>query len=137
MTFAKRPFARARNFKQDENGMNGAEARFAAHLEALKLSGSIQSYRFQPLTLKLAKDTRYTPDFLVLENSLEYTCYEVKGATKKKDKSGTWTGEWTYWAEEDAKVKVRVAAQVFPEMRFVIAYQPAKAPWMFQEVDHA
>lgn len=132
----KHTFARARSSKVDANGMNSTEAKFAAFLAGEKLAGRIADYRFQPITLKLAEGLRYTPDFLVIENSLEYTCYEIKGAKKKKDSKGEWHGEWTYWAEEDAKIKIKVAAQVFPELHFFVAFQPSRMPWLFQEVEH-
>lgn len=82
-------------------GMNATERAFAAYLEAQKRSGDIRLWRFGRFTLKLADDTRYTPDFYVLENSGAVTLYEVKG-----------------FFRDDAKVKLKVAATDFPEFRW-------------------
>jgi hypothetical protein len=47
----------------------------------------------------------------------EVVCYEVKG-----------------FMQEDARVKLRVAAQSFPEFSFVLVYWKAKA-WVFEPVE--
>jgi hypothetical protein len=82
--------------------MNGLEAAYAREvLEPLKLAGEIADYWFERLTLKLADDCRYTPDFVVQLASGEIECREVKG----------------FW-QEDALIKIKVAATLFP-FRFV------------------
>lgn len=48
--------------------------------------------------------TTYTPDFLVVENSGEILMVDVKGGAG--------------W-EEDARVKIKTAARLFPQFRFV------------------
>jgi hypothetical protein len=82
-------------------GMNGTERRRAIELEALKRDGGIALWRFESVTLKLAPDCRYTPDFYVLENDGRVRFEETKG----------------HW-RDDAKVKIRVAARLFPEYEF-------------------
>lgn len=82
-------------------GMNRTEAQYADELEARRLGGALRDWRFQALTLKLADDTRYTPDFLVIATDGTLECHEVKG----------------FW-RDDAKVKIKVAARLFP-FRFV------------------
>lgn len=57
----------------------------------------------QCMTLKLADDTRYTPDFFAIERG-ELLAFEVKG----------------FW-RDDAKVKIKVAARQFPFIRFTVA----------------
>ncbi len=47
------------------DGMNKTEAAYALHLEALRLAGKITGFRFEAITFRLAKRTRYTPDFHV------------------------------------------------------------------------
>lgn len=54
--------------------------------------------------MKLAHDTRYTPDFLVMRRDFSLECHECKGG---------------YW-EDDALVKIKVAAAKFP-FRFLSA----------------
>lgn len=81
--------------------MNGTESEYAALLETRKLTGDIAWYSFEAITLKLAQDTRLTPDFLVMRGDGSLECHEVKG----------------FW-EDDARVKIKVAAEKFP-FRFI------------------
>ena len=55
------------------------ESRFAGRLEALRIAGAIQEWRYEPFSFVLAKNTRYKPDFFVLNNDDTITFYEVKG----------------------------------------------------------
>lgn len=82
--------------------MNKTEAAYALHLHALQLAGKIRSWRFESLTLRLADATRYTPDFLVELVDEQLELHEVKG----------------FW-RDDARVKFKVAAELFPMFRFV------------------
>ena len=88
--------------------MNGLETRRAAELEALKRAGEIRSYQFEALKLVLADRTTYTPDFLVELNDRALVLEETKG----------------HW-RDDARVKIKVAARLFPMFRFV-ALTPRK-----------
>jgi hypothetical protein len=82
--------------------MNKTETTYATHLETLKRSGSIQDYAFEALKLRLADKTFYTPDFLVLTQDWTVELHEIKG----------------HW-EDDARVKIKVAAKQFPWFRFI------------------
>lgn len=91
--------------------MNGTEALYAATLETRKLAGNdILWYAFEAITLKLATDSRYTPDFLVLRFDGQLECHEVKG----------------HW-QEAAKVRIKVAADKFPFRFLSIIKLPKKA----------
>ncbi|MGL5948254.1 MAG: DUF1064 domain-containing protein [Aeromonas sp.] len=96
-TFAgmARPKARARP-KPTPGAMNATEAAYAALLQARLAAGEIAHFAFEPLKLRLAAKTFYTPDFLVLLPDGAVELHEVKG----------------FW-EEDARVKVKVAAAQF------------------------
>jgi hypothetical protein len=76
---------------------NRTEAAYEVQLELQKRAGLIAWYRFEAMTLKLADDCRYTPDFLVMLPAGGLECHEVKGV-------------WT----DDARVKVKVASEIFP-----------------------
>ena len=106
----KRPFpvARARTVAKDAAGMNRTESAYAAYLAEQRLIGVVVEYWFEAIKLKLAAATFYTPDFLVLTAGGELECHEVKG----------------FW-EDDARVKIKVAAAKFP-MRFIAAKPRAK-----------
>jgi len=77
--------------------MNKAEAAYAGTLEVRKAAGELIGYWYEAVTFKLAKDTRYTPDFLVQLADGTLEAHEVKG----------------FW-EDDARVKIKVAASMFP-----------------------
>lgn len=82
-------------------GMNGTERDYAVTLEARKRDGLIRDWRFEAVTLVLAADCRYTPDFLVVCADWTLELHETKG----------------HW-RDDAKVKIRVAARLFPWFTF-------------------
>lgn len=88
--------------------MNGTERRYAEHLELRKVAGEVEWYAFEAVKLRLAKLTYYTPDFLVMLADGTLEAHEVKG----------------HW-EDDARVKIKVAAETFP-FRFVAVKALAK-----------
>lgn len=94
--------------------MNGTESKYAQMLELKKRAGEIKEYFFESMTLKIAQDCRYTPDFMVINKDMEIEFHEVKG----------------YWLD-DARVKVKVAAAKFP-FRFV-AIKLEKGLWKEEE----
>lgn len=111
-TFAQAKGARGTFHKAGE--MNKTEAAYAARLEELKRAGEIADYRFECVKLRLADKTFYTPDFMVLKPDGAFEMHEVKG----------------FW-EDDARVKIKVAAELFP-FKFVAA-RKAKGAWAFEE----
>ena len=96
--------------------MNKTEQRYADRLEAMKKRGEIESYKFEMVKFKLAKRTFYTPDFyVVLKDHIEI--HEVKG----------------FWMDH-ARVKIKVAAEQFPEFRWISARWKNKTiGWIFEE----
>ena len=94
--------------------MNKAELAYSLDLEAERIAGRIQSWRFEAVTLKLADDCSYTPDFMVVMADWTIDFREVKG----------------FW-RDDAKVKIRVAAEKFPMFRF-LALRPIKGNWVIE-----
>lgn len=81
--------------------MNKTEADYAQALELQKIAGEVLWYAYEAITFKLANDTRYTPDFAVMDKEGFLECHECKG----------------YW-DDKAKVKIKVAASLFP-CRFI------------------
>ena len=82
--------------------MNKTEAEWAMILEARKRAGEIVWYGFEAIKLRLADNTHYTPDFAVITafgHNLEL--HETKG----------------FW-RDDARVKIKVAAEMFPFFKF-------------------
>ena len=93
--------------------MSGYEKSFAEQLEADKFGGLIVSYRFEAVRLKLADMTYWTPDFYILypDGSIEFV--EVKGSWKAPN-------------QDKSRVKLKVAAEQYPEFRFVAITKRAK-----------
>lgn len=94
--------------------MNRLELGYSQRLELLLRAGEIRSYRFEALKLRLADKTFYTPDFYVVTEN-EIQLHEVKG----------------FW-EDDARVKIKVAAFEYPEFQF-IAVRKIKKEWEFEK----
>ena len=98
--------------------MNKTEAAYAAHLELRRHVGEVIWFRFEAVKLRLADLTFYTPDFFVMLPDGTLEVHEVKG----------------YW-EDDARVKIKVAAEQFP-FRFVAVKAVAKKDgggWKIEE----
>ena len=109
-------FHRARGRRTHTPGtMNKLETKYANQLEAWRLSGEILWWKFEPMKLNLAKATTYSPDFLVMRANCEIELHEAKG----------------YW-EDDARVKIKVAAEMFPLFKFV-AVKWVKGEWKVEE----
>ena len=104
----------ARGEQRPPRSMNKTEAAYGAFLEGEKYAGRVAWYRFEGMTLKLADDCRYTPDFTVMRADGAMECHEVKG----------------FW-RDDARVKIRVAASLYP-FRFV-AVTKTKGGWDTEE----
>lgn len=90
--------------------MNKTEAEYANVLELKKRAGEIADYRFECVKFRLADKTFYTPDFAVLKPDGAFELHEVKG----------------FW-EDDARVKIKVAASIYP-FKF-IAVRKQKGAW--------
>ena len=81
--------------------MNKLETAYRDSLALMAATGEIRSFMYEPIKLRLAERTTYTPDFMVVTNDMTIELHEVKG----------------FW-EDDARVKVKVAAEIFPMFLF-------------------
>lgn len=119
----------ARGRVRTPKGMNKTETRYALHLELQKRSGDVLWYKFEGVTFKLADDTRYTPDFAVMQKDMgEMEFHEVKGparARKGKKAKGA-------HCEDDARVKIACAAEQFP-FRFLMVWPKENGEWDSKE----
>lgn len=96
----------------DESKLNKTEK---AYLGCLRHRG-YPWVGVQCITLKLGDDCRYTPDFWVLDASGNLGAREVKG-----------------FFRDDAKVKIKVAARLYPWIKFVVVTKD-KAGWNESDV---
>ncbi|WP_241159701.1 hypothetical protein [Desulfovibrio sp. ZJ200] len=81
---------------------NGLEAAYAQYLEGLLSSGKILFWMFERVRLTLARKTTYLPDFFVVRADGSAEFHETKG----------------FW-RDDARAKIKIAAQEFPCFGFV------------------
>jgi hypothetical protein len=103
--------------------MNKTEARFEREmLIPAKERGEITWYAFEGIKLRLAERTYLTVDFFVRRPDLTFEAIDVKGARAI--------------VEEDARVKMKVAAAMFP-FSFRLAFPRPRAlggGWLIEEV---
>ena len=93
--------------------MNKTEAAYSQQLETLRNIGEILWWKFEAVKLRLADNTFYSPDFAVMGKDGVLAMHEVKG----------------FW-EDDARVKIKVAASLFP-FEFV-AVKPMRGGWEYE-----
>lgn len=120
----KRRIGRGIKLRESPDGMNKTERAYRDRLEMERMGGEIRTWRFEPVKFKLGRACFYSPDFEVVraDGTLEY--HEVKG------------GHW----EDDARVKIKTAADLFPDRRFLAVQRlPAKAGggWKVEEIPPA
>ena len=95
--------------------MNRLETAYSEQLEYRRFQREILWWRFDSMKLRLAKDTFYETDFVLMTADTMIEVHEVKG----------------HW-EDDARVKVKVAASMFP-FKFVGVQRNGKDGWIFEE----
>lgn len=105
---------RGRGVRRTPGDMNKLEAEYALRLRDQVLTGEVLWFAFDAVKLRLAEKTFYTPDFVVMLANGDMEIHEVKG----------------FW-EDDARVKIKVAADKFP-FRFK-AIQKVKGVWSVEE----
>lgn len=103
--FARMPRDKSKYGKRHKPGeMNATESAYAEQLQVRKLAGEIIDWCFERITLKLADNTRYTPDFVVwlADETMEFVDTKPHRVIDPK-----------------SLVKVKVAAEQFCWARFV------------------
>lgn len=95
--------------RKKSGDMNRLESEYDSYLSGLLRSGEILWYRFEGIKLRLADNTFYTPDFIVMDSSGIIEIHETKG-----------------FMMDDANVKIKVANEQFPFKFFLIKKQAKK-----------
>jgi hypothetical protein len=93
------------------------EERYGQHLNLIQMAGQIDRWKYEPVSLVLAPGVRYLPDFLTVTADI-VTFWEVKG---RKNES--------YWTRPLSKVKIRMAAELFPWWEFRVAWPKSAGAW--------
>jgi hypothetical protein len=99
--------------RMKQGRMNQTEKAYAAHLELRKAAGEVVWYAFEALKLRLADKTFYDTDFTVMLAGGELEVHEVKG----------------FWTD-DARVKIKVAAEKYPFRFIAIKKGKHSAAWV-------
>ena len=99
---------------------NKTEAAYEAYLRILLAAGEITWFKFEGLKLRLADNTFLTVDFFVMTSSGELQAHDVKGG----------------FITEDANVKMKVAADMYPFRFFLVRAKAKKngGGWDIKEV---
>lgn len=92
--------------------MNATEKRYAALLDQRRMAGEVLWWKFEAIKLELAPNTSLTVDFAVMLACGTFEMHDVKGSK-------------AIYAD-DAKVKMKIAANEFPFV-FRVAYPIPKA----------
>ncbi|MGB9149944.1 MAG: DUF1064 domain-containing protein [Burkholderiales bacterium] len=88
--------------------MNKTESAYDERLKVLMYTKTILWYKFEGMKFRLADNTFYTPDFIVMHNNGEIEAHEVKG----------------FW-RDDARAKIKIAADMYP-IRFIAVTMQSK-----------
>jgi hypothetical protein len=103
----------------DSARMNRLEARYAERLETMKRIGEVVCWKFEEIKLRMAAYTFYTPDFFIMLPDGSVGFHETKG----------------FW-RDDARVKIKIAAELYPMFFFVAVQWDAKAKdWEFKRFE--
>jgi hypothetical protein len=77
--------------------MNKLEARYAGHLDLLKMSGQLKQWWFEAIALRIGQRCFWHPDFLIEQKDGRLELHDTKGHVK-----------------DDALVKAKAIASKFP-----------------------
>lgn len=114
--------ARGRTVRRLPGQMNKTEQEYANVLTAQGIK-----HRFEAITLRLADNTRFTPDFQCFDDEGYIEFREVKAERS----------DGKLLIEDDAAVKIKVAAEMYPEFKFVLCSKATKkngGGWTMKEV---
>lgn len=90
--------------------MNKTEQVYANTLELRRRAGEVVWFKFEGIKFRLADNTFYTPDFIVMLASGALEAHEVKG----------------HW-QDDARAKIKIAADMYPLQFIAVQPLPKKA----------
>lgn len=97
---------------------NKGEAAFARVLEFEKQQGRVLWFGFEKIKLRIGKKCWLTIDYFVFFSDGTVEAIDVKG--RKGD---------GYYCREDAKVKLRAAASLFPIFRVAVVWPQKGGSW--------
>lgn len=111
--------ARAR---RHPGAMNATERRFYDYLEERRARGMIRWHRFEGVTFRLGRRSRYEPDWIVVDADGLVRAIEVKG-----------TAGWAL--DSESRTKWKAAAETFRWVRFEAATLCKDGSWDFEHYE--
>ena len=96
------------------------EVDYAAYLESLRMAGEILTWAYERVSIHLADNTSYKPDFLVITQRGKIEMHETKG----------------FWREKDW-IKFKTAAAQNPWFSFVSVMRAKDGSWNTHRYDDA
>ena len=98
--------------------MNKLEEKYSHYLDEQKVRGIILFHAYEAISFRLAKNTKYTPDFYVVKaDDLTVECHETKG----------------FWLPEQ-RVRIKVAQDLNPYFKFIgVMWNKKKGGWIYEE----
>lgn len=115
-----------KRIRQNSAGLNKTEQAFLDYLKRIYVIEPAGEIMSQKITLQIANGCRYTPDFIVKldaevqegeADGVTLYAYEVKG-----------------FMRDDAAVKLKVAASLYPWIKFHLVSKGKCGTWNVQEV---
>lgn len=106
--------------KMAKDQMNKTERLYADRLDEQKRRGEIIDWKFHPMNVRLAANTFYEIDFLVLHGNMRLAIHEVKGG----------------FTTEKGQMKIKLCAEALPWFDFIKATKLAKKAgggWKLEE----
>jgi hypothetical protein len=114
---------------KSKSGMTKVEERFASYLNLLKSVGKIEDWKFEPMSIKIADGVRYNPDFEIVGKEF-ITMAEIKPGSRDKK-----TGQVKPFSMDDGyRTKIYVAAEKYPEFRWLLIWDDKNGGWMEREI---
>ena len=98
--------------------MNQGEKKYAEYLDLLLHLKQIAWYKFEGIKFRLADNTFFSPDFVVMMPNGEMQIRDVKG-----------------YMMEDANVKIKMAAEIYPFRFFIVKKQAKKDGGGWKEIE--
>jgi hypothetical protein len=115
--FGIRPPARA---DRPADGMNGIERSFwRGVLEPARARGDLVACWREPLKFRLGGRCWFCPDFAAVEPDGRLVLIELKGG----------------WFRDDARVKTKVAASLYPHFGWLLVFRERRHGWRIHHVD--
>jgi hypothetical protein len=102
--------------------MNRNEDKYSRYLQQRLWAGEILWWGYECWKLRLADNTFYTPDFIVVTRELRIEAHEVKAL---------WSTGKAGW-HEDARVKIKCAAEMYP-IKFIAVNAGRDGSWEVEE----